>query len=122
MSLAQVPAPGKSTQILYLIESIISRIFMVRSEDLHAPSRMTANVAFARQVAMYLAHVECNVELAAVSRMFGRDRTTVRHACSVVEDSRDDPAFELTLELLIGILGRMRDISALQAQAQRVPP
>ncbi|WP_349433462.1 hypothetical protein [Pararhizobium sp. A13] len=25
---------------------------------------------------------------------FGRDRTTVSHACNVVEDRRDDPAFD----------------------------
>ena len=29
-----------------------------------------------------------------VAEAFGRDRTTVRHACRVVEDRRDDPAYD----------------------------
>jgi hypothetical protein len=32
--------------------------------------------------------------------LFGRDRTTVAHACLIVEDRRDDPVFDRILELL----------------------
>jgi chromosomal replication initiation ATPase DnaA len=29
-----------------------------------------------------------------VGHLFGRDRTTVAHACALIEDAREDPAFE----------------------------
>lgn len=57
-------------------------------------------MARARQVAMYLAHVACGMSLTEVGRTFARDRTTVSHACGVIEDGRDDPTFDRTLELL----------------------
>jgi hypothetical protein len=39
---------------------------------------------------MYLAHVGFALSFEGIGRCFGRDRTTVAHACRVVEDSRDD--------------------------------
>jgi len=49
---------------------------------------------------MYLAHVGFGLTLTSVGRLFERDRTTVAHACSVVEDYRDDANFDRTMELL----------------------
>ena len=40
------------------------------------------------------------------ARTFGRDRTTVAHACACVEDSRDDPKFERVLACLEAALDR----------------
>ncbi|MGE0046172.1 MAG: helix-turn-helix domain-containing protein [Hyphomonadaceae bacterium] len=50
--------------------------------------------AFARQLAMYLCHVAFEMSLARVAAAFARDRSTVGHACHVIEDRRDDPAFD----------------------------
>jgi chromosomal replication initiation ATPase DnaA len=49
---------------------------------------------------MYLAHVAGGLTLVEVARLFARDRTTVAHACAVVEDRRDDPEFDRTLAVL----------------------
>ena len=57
-------------------------------------------MALARQVAMYLAHVGCGLSLTETGRLFERDRTTVAHACGVIEDRRDDPIFDRALDLL----------------------
>lgn len=62
--------------------------------------RGVGRVAFGRQVAMYLAHVCFGLNLSQVGLAFGRDRTTVRHACALVEDRRSEPAFELALAAL----------------------
>jgi chromosomal replication initiation ATPase DnaA len=43
---------------------------------------------------MYVCHVVLQVSLTDIGYAFGRDRTTVSHACNVVEDRRDDPAFD----------------------------
>ena len=76
--------------------------------ELRAGRRRTAHVAFARQNAMYLAHVALGLSYTEVGRAFGRDRTTAAHACRVVEDRRTDPAFDARLALLEHLLRRGR--------------
>jgi chromosomal replication initiation ATPase DnaA len=49
---------------------------------------------------MYLAHVGFALSFEAIGRAFGRDRTTVSHACRVVEDSRDDARLDRRLSAL----------------------
>lgn len=83
-----------------VIEATVSQVFGVEGDDLRRSTRGRANVARARQVAMYLAHVTCGMSLTEVGRTFARDRTTVSHACGVIEDGRDDPTFDRVLELL----------------------
>ena len=67
---------------------------------LFAPTRAAARSAFARQVAMYLAHTGFELSLETISRVYDRDRTTVSHACHVVEDGRDDIWLDCRLEAL----------------------
>jgi hypothetical protein len=68
--------------------------------ELTGSIRGSPRVAFARQVAMYLAHVGFALSFEAVGQNFGRDRTTVSHACRVVEDSRDDLWLDCRLAVL----------------------
>ncbi|MGL4397667.1 MAG: helix-turn-helix domain-containing protein [Hyphomicrobium sp.] len=82
------------------IEFAVIRVFGVEPEKLIHLQRGKKTTALARQVAMYLAHVACRLSLTDVGRMFARDRTTVAHACAVVEDRRDDPTFDRVLDLL----------------------
>ena len=57
-------------------------------------TRSRVPVARARQLAMYLSHVVLGRSLMEIGRAFGRDRTTVSHACALIEDMRDDPRFD----------------------------
>jgi chromosomal replication initiation ATPase DnaA len=82
------------------IEQAVVQVFGVAYDELRGNTRGRAKIAFARQVAMYLAHVACRLTLTDTGRLFGRDRTTVAHACSVIEDRRDDPVFDRALDLL----------------------
>jgi hypothetical protein len=82
------------------IERAVTQVFGVAHDDLRRTTRGRAKVALARQVAMYLAHVGCGLSLTETGRLFGRDRTTVAHACGVIEDRRDDPVFDRALDLL----------------------
>jgi hypothetical protein len=80
-----------------MCESIIdiaAVLFSVSSKDLRAPGRTSAPVARVRQIAMYVTHVVLRLTMGEVGRGFGRDRTTVLHACQVVEDLRDDAEFD----------------------------
>lgn len=82
------------------ISAAMACVFGVNAADLSKPTRGRAHSAFARQVAMYLAHVGGGLNLTEVGRVFGRDRTTVAHACRVVEDRRDDPVLDHSLQLM----------------------
>jgi hypothetical protein len=79
------------------VEALVALAFRVEIAELRRGSRGRAPVALARQTAMYLAHVHLGLSLERAGQAFGRDRTTVAHACRRVEDSRDDPDFERPL-------------------------
>ena len=83
-----------------LAEVAIVAAIRIPLAGLRAESRGRKSVALARQTAMYLAHVAFGLSLTRVGICFGRDRTTVRHACALIEDRRDDPALEFGLAAL----------------------
>jgi chromosomal replication initiation ATPase DnaA len=89
-----------TSRVRWAIESAVAAVFEVGIEDLRGRTRGSARTAFARQVAMYLAHVGCGVSLTEVGHLFERDRATVAHACGLVEDRRDDPDFDYRLNHL----------------------
>ena len=74
--------------------------------------RGIARLAEARQLAMYLMHVVEGRLYAEIGRVFGRDRTTVSHACAVIEERREAAAFDEEV-------GRLEQ--ALTASAMGVP-
>ena len=78
---------------------MISAQFAVKLSDLKSPKR-TRNLAFARQVGMYLSRKLVGASLPSIGEKFGnRDHSTVIHAIQVVEKRRDeDPGFHSTLE------------------------
>jgi chromosomal replication initiation ATPase DnaA len=43
---------------------------------------------------MYVCHVAYSMPMEEVAQAFGRDRSTVGHACRMVEDRRDDAAYD----------------------------
>jgi hypothetical protein len=69
-------------------------------EYLHHPERGPVAVARVRQAAVYLAHVGCGLSFAESGRLYGRDRSTAAHACSIIEDSRDEVDFDRLMAAL----------------------
>lgn len=104
---------GDYERICRLMEAAIASAFAVPIDELRARSRRTQSVAFARQSAMYLAHVVLGLSYSDTGTLFRRDRTTAAHACQVVEDRRDDPAIDRLLQQLEGVChelaGQMRE-------------
>lgn len=47
-----------------------------------------------QQISMYICHVVLQLTMTEIGLAFGRDRTTVGHACARVEDRRDDHAYD----------------------------
>lgn len=91
------PSAGLTRRV---VEHAVATTFQIPLRELRARTRRKAPVAFARQVAMYLAHVAYGLTLTQVGALFGRDRTTVAYACRIVEDCRDDCVFDIFLDHL----------------------
>ena len=96
-NIALPPSAGIARRV---VERAVAIAFEVPLRELRAATRRKARIAFARQVAMYLVHVAYGQTLTQVGTQFGRDRTTVAHACTIIEDRRDDPAFDALLDNL----------------------
>ena len=82
------------------VSRVIASVYEIDLAHLLAPTRGTATIALARQVALYLAHVGCGLSLTEVGRQLGRDRTTVSHAFEVLEERLEDESFDQMIELL----------------------
>lgn len=87
-----------------ILEQAVARVFLIEGRELWLDTRGHPRVALARQAAMYLTHVVCGLNLTGVGAIFARDRTTVAHACWVIEDLREDPTFDRALDLLESVL------------------
>lgn len=83
-------SPIPAVRICRDVTLCVARDFGLDPAMMTASKRGAPRVAFARQVAMYLAHVGFALSFETIGRVFRRDRTTVSHACRVIEDSRDD--------------------------------
>lgn len=90
-----------------LIWRTVAAAFEIEHELLRLPTRGSKRISLARQVAMYLAHVSCRLSYTDIGRVFGRDRSTVAHACTLVEQRRDDIEFDQAIELLESVVGLM---------------
>lgn len=74
------------------IKEIVASYFRLKLEDLIAKKR-TRNVAYPRQIAMYLAREMTDSSLPRIGEVFGgRDHTTVIHAYEKISKERADDA------------------------------
>ena len=81
------------------ILDILSALFNVSGRELRQPGRTSTSVSRVRQIGMYVTHVNMGLSMAEVGRGFGRDRTTVMHACHLIEDMRDDAEFDQVVRM-----------------------
>ena len=93
-------AAPRSADLCWLLEEAAAAAFGVPAKELRRRSRRGAPAAFARQSAMYLAHVVLGLNYREVGELFRRDPTTASYACRLVEDRRDDPAIDSRLGML----------------------
>jgi hypothetical protein len=92
--------PSRATRFCRLAEVAVAATVNVPLGELLAATRCRADAAFARQVTMYLAYTVLGISHGAVGGLVRRDRTTVEHACRVVEARRDDPATDRIIRML----------------------
>ena len=99
-------APHRRDRAAAAVLVMVSRQRAVPPPLLLHRTRGDASVAGARQLAMYLTHVVLRRSYVEVGTLFGRDRTTVRHACARVEELRDQPEIDAELARLEAELTR----------------
>lgn len=76
---------GRQTVTIEQIQRRVAEHFDVRLADMTS-KRRPANIAFPRQVAMYLARILTKASLSEIGEAFGgRDHGTVLHACKLVK-------------------------------------
>lgn len=103
ISSAELVDPNIDTQSLCHVQicdgviDLIAELFGIEGRELRAPNRSSRSVARVRQIGMYVANTTLNLSMARVAEGFRRDRSTVVHACHLIEDMRDDPTFDHVL-------------------------
>ena len=87
------------------VQEIIARFFNIDKKDLKGPKRSN-DIAFPRQIAMYLCRETANMSFPQIGNEFGkRDHTTVMHAYSKIEkEIKNNPTTKLTVESVKKIL------------------
>lgn len=98
MGTGKIAFSGYAQKIIArMAREIACEAFGVSHAELYGEARGDAHLALARQTAMYLAHVVGQLSLNELAGLFGRDRSTVSHACINIEDRRDSPIFDLQI-------------------------
>jgi len=92
--------PSSPARTCHWVAFCVARDFRMDMAALFAPTRGGPRTSLARQIAMYLAHTGFELSFETISRVFDRDRSTVSHACHVVEDGRDDIWLDCRLQAL----------------------
>ncbi|MFI0847699.1 helix-turn-helix domain-containing protein [Mesorhizobium sp. IMUNJ 23232] len=96
-----LPIGGRrGERVMEVCEAMIdvcAALYGVSSKEIRQTCKSTPDIVRVRQIAMYVTHVALGVTMQEVGRCFARDRTTVRYACCVIEDLRDDDDFDRTI-------------------------
>ena len=80
------------------IQKTVSDFFHIRLAELKSKKR-TQHIAFCRQVAMYLCRKLTDSSFPAIGDAFGRDHSTVIHACNLIARRiGNDSAFRFSIE------------------------
>ncbi len=81
-----------------LIQEVVANYYNIRAEDITG-SKKPKNIAFPRQIAMYLSRKILDISLPKIGEHFGgRDHSTVIHACTKIEKELEkDPSLQKTI-------------------------
>jgi hypothetical protein len=104
VGLPQLPASLPLKTTCRIVRQVTAELVILLGDRILLRRDRRRFACHVRQIAMYVCHVSLQVSLSDIGQAFGRDRTTVSHACHVVEDRRDDAAFDdfvATVERLV---------------------
>ncbi|SFJ08438.1 helix-turn-helix domain-containing protein [Caulobacter sp. UNC279MFTsu5.1] len=94
------PDPRRDRLTAAFITHAVALATGVSPADIASTKRASKAAARARQIAIYLAHVNFNWPLIRVAFAFNRDRSTCGHACQRIEDMRENADFDARMSVL----------------------
>jgi chromosomal replication initiation ATPase DnaA len=94
------PDPRRDRLTAAFITHAVALATGVAPSDIASTKRASKAAARARQIAIYLAHVNFNWPLIRVAFAFNRDRTTCGYACTRIEEMRENAAFDERMNAL----------------------
>ncbi|WP_252192692.1 helix-turn-helix domain-containing protein [Rhizobium sp. CSW-27] len=106
---ASLPLP----QVCRIVRHLVAELVMMTADRASFRRDRRRMLCHVRQIAMYVCHVSLSIPQGDIGDAFGRDRSTVGHACSVVEDRRDDAAFDdlvSTVERMVATVFGCREV------------
>lgn len=107
MNVIRDPAVFLTAQRASLARFVVAQVYGVPVDELKKPTRGRPHAARARQIAIHLARLVFGMSHAQLASEFGRDRSTVHHACHLVEGMREASGeFDSTLRWMEALLRR----------------
>ena len=88
------------------IKQVVAKEFNIKIDDLSSKAR-PKNIAYPRQIAMYIARELTDLSLPKIGEEFGgRDHTTVMHACDKIKDDieKKTDKIDIKIDKIIAIL------------------
>jgi len=90
----RIPASMPIRSVCRIVRQMVSELIMLLGDRIVLRRDRRRHACHVRQIAMYVCHVALRISMSDIGAALGRDRSTVSHACHVVEDRRDDAAFD----------------------------
>lgn len=104
----------KKQLLAQFVNQMVAATVDLPPEKLLQCNRGKASAARARQISIYLMHTTLSFSYTEIGKIYSKDRTTISHACHVIEDLRDNESFDLKLnrlERMIGVVLKLSDES-----------
>lgn len=90
----------KTLTLPYIVD-IVSDHFGLTSQEIYSKNR-SAKIANARQITMYLCRKYISMSLSDIGKGFGKDHSTVSHACDKIEeDLKNDISLQNTIDVIV---------------------
>lgn len=109
------PGAMPLVQACRIVRHVVAELVMMTNDRVTMRRDRRRMMCHIRQIAMYVCHVSLSIPLSEIGDAFGRDRTTVSHACHVVEDRRDDTGYDelvSTVERLVSAIFARSEVPA----------
>jgi chromosomal replication initiator protein len=97
-------SPRQTNISIEIIQRVIADYFSLLSSDIKGKKR-SQNIVFPRQIAMCIAREITGFSTTEIGQAFGRDHTTVMHACQKIEERKKaDPTLDSTIQTLVRMI------------------
>jgi chromosomal replication initiation ATPase DnaA len=107
MNSMQDPAVFLTAQRASLARFIVAQVYGVPVEEMKRPTRGRPHAARARQIAIHLTQLVFQMSQRQLAREYGRDRSTIHHACRTIAGMREASGeFDSTLRWMESLLRR----------------